>query len=210
MKPADQKNSMLFAFACVLSLNGCGGGGGSSNVAPPAVVGSPTPKLSSTPIVLNGAALGTASWADGSTASGGHGAVMDNVGCAGTVNMHNHAHLAIFRNGEMLALPAQVGLQGCTYELHTHDRSGVIHVESAADKVFTLGQFFSVWGESLLTTNIADITGLPVTVFIDDDGKSITVYTGSLADIELKPHRSITILIGSAPTEIPSYSWGSL
>jgi hypothetical protein len=64
-----------------------------------------------------------------------------------------------------------------------------------------------VWGQPLSKTNIAGITGLPVTVFIDDDGQSVTEYTGNLADIELKPHRSITIQVGSALAEIPSYRW---
>lgn len=202
------KLAMSLTFACLLSMNGCGGGGGNSAppVQPP-IVGAPAPKLSSTPTVLVGQTLGAAFWADASTASGGNGGVMDNVACANMVNFHNHTHLAIFRNGEMLALPAEIGLQGCTYELHTHDRSGLIHVESAVDKTFTLGQFFSVWGKSLLKTNVADITGLPVAVFIDDDGKSVTAYTGNLADIELKPNRSITIQIGSALTEIPTYRW---
>jgi hypothetical protein len=222
MSLIDQKVAMYMAFACTLGMSGCGGGGGdpaapvppppvtAPPVTPPPVVVPPPPKLSANPIILgSGAAPGTVFWADGSTASGGRGAVIDNVGCLTNENYHIHAHLAIIRNGEMLALPADIGLQGCAYELHTHDHWGVIHVETSEAKKFTLGQFFSVWGQPLSKTNIAGITGLPVTVFIDDDGQSVAEYTGNLADIELKPHRSITIQVGSALKEIPSYRWES-
>jgi hypothetical protein len=225
MNPIDQKFTTYLAFACILGMSGCGGGGGSAPappvtqppvtpppvtpppVTPPPVV-DPTPKLSANPIILgSGVPSGAVFWPDGSTASGGRGAVIDNVGCLASENYHIHSHLAIIRNGVMLALPANVGLQGCSYELHTHDHWGVIHVETSVARKFTLGQFFSVWGQPLSKTNIAGITGLPVTVFIDDDGQSVTEYTGNLADIELKPHRSITIQVGSALAEIPSYRW---
>jgi hypothetical protein len=225
MNSMNQKVTTSLVFACLLGMSGCGGGGGDPAppvtqppappppVTPPPVTPPPVvvpPKLSANPITLGtGAAPGAVFWADGSTASGGRGAVIDNVGCLASENYHIHAHLAIIRNGEMLALPADVGLQGCAYELHTHDHWGVIHVETSVAKKFTLGQFFSVWGQPLSKTNIAGITGLPVTVFIDDDGQSVAEYTGNLADIELKPHRSITIQVGSALTEIPSYRWDS-
>lgn len=214
MTQLDHKVTKYLALACLLGMSGCDGGSDPSLpppvIVPPVVppVVPPAPKLSANPIVLgNGAAPGTVFWKDGSTASGGRGAVIDNVGCLVNENFHFHAHLAIIRNGEMLAPPADIGLQGCAYELHTHDHWGVVHVETSAAKKFTLGQFFSVWGQPLSKTNVAGITGLPVTVFIDDDGKSVVEYTGNLADIELKPHRSITIQVGSALSEIPSVRW---
>jgi hypothetical protein len=30
--------------------------------------------------------------------------------------------------------------------LHTHDNSGIIHVESTVNKNYTLGEFLNIWG----------------------------------------------------------------
>jgi hypothetical protein len=46
----------------------------------------------------------------------------------------------------------------CFYTIHTHDKSGKIHVEAAAPGTFTLGQLFAIWGQSLTNTNIAGLT----------------------------------------------------
>jgi hypothetical protein len=63
---------------------------------------------------------------------------------------HIHAHLDIVINGRVLnGLPALIGInvgERFITELHTHDTSGIIHVESPKVRAFTLGQFFDVWG----------------------------------------------------------------
>lgn len=110
----------------------------------------------------------------------------------------------------MLAIPALIGQSAaCSagwYDLHTHDRSGVIHVEAATYTRMTLGQFFSVWGQPLSYTNVAGITGLPVSIYIND-GNELRQHTGDPGDIELLGRRSITIVIGTPVTTIPTYSW---
>jgi hypothetical protein len=65
--------------------------------------------------------------------------------------LHIHEHLDLVVNGRVLqgGIPAYVGInfQGpFIAELHTHDPSGIIHVESPAVRKFTLGEFFDVWG----------------------------------------------------------------
>ncbi len=65
------------------------------------------------------------------------------------VALHNHAHLDLAVNGRLYPVPALIGInvgQRFITELHTHDQSGIIHVESPAVRKFTLGQFFGVWG----------------------------------------------------------------
>ena len=63
--------------------------------------------------------------------------------------LHIHQHLDIFVNGKSVTVPKDVGIN---YDarfispLHTHDRTGMIHVESDVVRDFTLGQFFDVWG----------------------------------------------------------------
>ena len=64
---------------------------------------------------------------------------------------HIHSHLVIKINGKGVEVPADIGIiRGCEYELHTHDATGIIHVESPrGNKAFTLGQFFTVWDRPL-------------------------------------------------------------
>ncbi|MEK7114923.1 MAG: hypothetical protein AAB847_01000 [Patescibacteria group bacterium] len=64
---------------------------------------------------------------------------------------HIHPHLAIFINGASQIIPAEIGnVRSCMAEVHTHDASGTIHVESySTNKKFKLQDFFSVWGESI-------------------------------------------------------------
>lgn len=54
-------------------------------------------------------------------------------------------------DGAEEAIPTNIGnVPGCTAELHSHDETGKIHVESPrADEKFTLSQVFTVWGKSI-------------------------------------------------------------
>lgn len=170
------------------------------------------PPLSAAPITLwQGNTIGTSTWADGDTASGGHGATTsDGVACEPSMSdvYHVHVHLAIIKDGAMLAIPQFIGLPGgCFYEIHTHDATGVLHVEAPAHKHFKLGNAFSVWGQPLTSTNVAGLIGEPIKVYVNDNG-DVWEYKGDPADIDMVSHRSITIQIGSDISEIPSYDWG--
>ncbi len=58
-----------------------------------------------------------------------------------------HAHVAIYKDGQWLATPANVGiLPQCNYEMHMYDSTGIIHIKTPNLKTFTLGQFFDIWG----------------------------------------------------------------
>jgi len=75
------------------------------------------------------------------------------------VTYHVHAHLTITINGQDQTVPAQTGLSPtCQHPLHTHDTSGVIHIESPSKRDFTLGDFFAVWGKDFTATKILDTT----------------------------------------------------
>jgi hypothetical protein len=158
--------------------------------------------------------VGTAHWSSGATADGGTGQNVQGLDCLANMNetYHVHTHLSIFLNGEALAVPGEIGIvrtpSDCFYSLHTHDMSGKLHVEAAAPATFTLGQFFGVWGEPLEDTNIAGITGLPITVYVTDNGV-VTEADGDWHAIELKSHREVTIQIGTPITEIPNFSWSA-
>jgi hypothetical protein len=64
---------------------------------------------------------------------------------------HIHSHLTIIIDRENYPVPANIGIvNGCMAEIHTHDATGVIHLETIkANKTFTLGQFFAVWNQPL-------------------------------------------------------------
>ena len=60
--------------------------------------------------------------------------IIDGIRCERTelLDFHYHAHLSIFVNGSSYLIPAGVGIKlpDCIYWLHTHDTSGLIHIES--------------------------------------------------------------------------------
>jgi hypothetical protein len=91
--------------------------------------------------------------------------------------------------------------------MHTHgDGSGLVHVLAGAQATFTLGQLFAVWGQPLSTNDVAGLTGLPVAVYVTDNG-TVTQSAANWGDIELRSHRLITIQVGTAINEIPNYTW---
>ena len=65
------------------------------------------------------------------------------------IGYHVHAQLNIYINGKQTTVPANVGIdpQGRFISpIHTHDTTGVVHIESTKYYPFTLGEFINVWG----------------------------------------------------------------
>jgi len=76
--------------------------------------------------------------------------------------MHIHAHIAIIQDGREMVVPKEIGMSselwkdhsldefgpssGLIAPMHTHDTSGTIHVESTAEREYTLGEFLGIWG----------------------------------------------------------------
>jgi hypothetical protein len=133
------------------------------------------------------------------------GATVDGIACQTSEQLayHIHAHLAIYASGARQVVPAGVGIPGpqqvvdgfveggkCLYWLHTHDATGVVHIESPVRRVYTLGQLFDVWGHSLSGTQIGRATG-HVTAFVN--GKR---FAGDPRSIKLTPHAVIQLDVG--------------
>jgi len=134
-------------------------------------------------------------------------APIDGVACATSEAYHIHSMVSIYRNGVRLALPGNIGRNdACNYDLHSHDGSGVMHLETATPKFFTLGQFFSVWGQTLNATEVAGIAGTPSYYVVKDE--KITKVTTNPDDITLEGHKEIVIVVGPPPAEIPRWNWG--
>ncbi|HEY2371238.1 MAG TPA: hypothetical protein VGH82_01685 [Gaiellaceae bacterium] len=122
------------------------------------------------------------------------------LGQEGTA-IHIHQHLNIYVNGKKVQVPALVGIDttsGFLTELHTHDTTGVLHVESASKRDYVLGQFFGEWGVKLTPSCLGTYCGnLKWWV----NGKRMV---GNPAQLILKAHQEIVIATGKAPSPVPA------
>lgn len=115
--------------------------------------------------------------------------------------MHIHSKLSILVNGTSFNMPAQIGIDPSLWKdhsldecgmqsmpemnmsamapLHTHDNSGIVHVESTVDRNYTLGEFLNVWGLDLNSKTVRMTTdGKPVADFKEHilrDGEQINL-----------------------------------
>ena len=125
---------------------------------------------------------------------------------------HIHAHLDIYVHGQPIEVPSDIGFgpQGGISPIHTHDTAGIVHIESAdAFAVYTLGQFFDVWGVKLSASNIGGYANDSAnTLVVYDDGKKVN----DPANLALKSHHEIAVMYGTAkeqPTAPKSYQFES-
>jgi hypothetical protein len=121
---------------------------------------------------------------------------------------HTHQHLDLFVDGQRVAVPPDIGIDRVNLILspiHTHDASGIIHVESPIVREFTLGEFFDVWG--------VRFDGHCVGGACDGNGRVLSVYrngqpvTADPRSIVLDGHEEIVVAIGTSaqlPNPIPA------
>jgi hypothetical protein len=115
--------------------------------------------------------------------------------------VHIHQHLDVYIEGRHLVVPAGIGI-GETFisPLHTHDVSGVIHVESDRPRTFTLGEFFGVWGVPLSSSKIGGLDaggGKQVRAWVNGNR-----FSGDPSTIELTSHEEIVVAYGT-PAQTP-------
>lgn len=124
---------------------------------------------------------------------------------------HIHSHLTITIDGTVADVPADLGIdlaQQRISPLHTHDTTGIIHVEAPVKSTFTLGQLFTEWNVALDATRIGGYTtadGHTITVFVDG-----TVVTGNPAAIVFANFQNIAIVYSAAgqKAEAPAaFTW---
>lgn len=112
------------------------------------------------------------------------------------LNEHIHAHLDVFYDGQPVTVPAYIGIVlrpvGIS-PLHTHDTSGIVHVESATVRPFYLGQLFTEWGVAI------GGTARPASVYVNG-----TLVQTPVAQVEIVSHAEIAVVIGAPPAAIPS------
>ena len=122
--------------------------------------------------------------------------------------LHIHQHLDVFVNGRRVVVPAGIGIDEVAQfisPLHTHDPSGIVHVESPDIRTFTLGQFFGVWGVRLTPRCLGGYCAAGarrLRVYVD--GKPVP---GDPRLVVLEPHEEIVVAFGTAaqlPRPLPS------
>jgi hypothetical protein len=118
------------------------------------------------------------------------------LGAEGQVE-HIHAHLDVIVDGRTVSVPANIGIdreRGSISPLHTHDDTGVIHIESPVKRQFSLGEFFSEWQVSLSPDNVGGLRA--------SDGKALRIFVngkpqpGNPAAITYGAHDEIAVVYG--------------
>jgi len=119
---------------------------------------------------------------------------------------HEHAHLTILIRGQIKTVPAFIGItatQICW--LHTHDTSGIIHVEAGDSRTFTLGDVFALWRQPLNETTIdGDRVGTGESIQATVNQQA---YTGAPETIVLKNHEDIVLQLGPPFSTVQPFVW---
>lgn len=158
-----------------------------------------------------GTAYGTEVFPPGNTAQGGQGDAISGIGCIDRVDLHYHAHLSLFVEGERMAVPPAVGIVdptivdgfveggSCLYWMHVHDGTGLVHLEPPVAGEYTLGQLFDVWGRTLTSDEVAGFSG-EVSVFVDGQR-----FEEDVRDIVFTSGLHISLQVGRPLAPPPMY-----
>ncbi|GAA2747295.1 MULTISPECIES: hypothetical protein [Kitasatospora] len=120
------------------------------------------------------------------------------LGAEGTA-LHIHAHLDVIADGKPVTVPALIGIdevQQLVSPLHTHDETGIIHIESPKQADFSMGQFLTQWQVSASADHLGGLK--------TDDTHTLTAYvngkavSGNPAAILLNAHDEIALVYGTA------------
>lgn len=125
---------------------------------------------------------------------------LDALGAEGEV-IHIHQHLDIYVSGKKVTVPALIGIDQTAQfltQLHTHDTTGILHVESPTKRSFRLGEFFGEWGVRLTADCISTYCG-NLNWWVNG-----VKMTGNPSQLVLQAHQEIVIASGKPPFPIPS------
>ena len=124
---------------------------------------------------------------------------------------HAHVALRVYVNGSQVPVPADIGINApeeYLAPLHTHDASGIIHMEASEAYPFTLGQLFTVWGVTFTSTQLGS--------YVAGNGNVLAVYVNgspvtSFVSYVMRAHDNITVGYGK-PGSFPTsfhYPWSA-
>jgi hypothetical protein len=114
--------------------------------------------------------------------------------------------------GGRCPVPANLGIDAQEQflaPLHTHDSSGVIHIEASEKYPFTLGQFFTIWGVKFTNAQLGGyVAGAGNVLAVYANGKAVSSPVGYV----MNPHDDIVVGYGkpgSFPTSF-QYNWAAV
>ena len=184
---------------------------------------------------------------DGDSSTGGLGQTVDAnplLQCGpmanGTQYYHIHVYVGVMVNGVQYATPDAIGMNNaptddpngqvnsgsCFYAIHTHDASGIVHIETYKvvgtgtynynSVLFHLGDLLDVWGQPISANGFANFSG-PVTIFTAPPSNttagtsgfqysgSYVQYSGDPRSLPLTTHETIWIEVGTVvgPAQLP-------
>lgn len=111
----------------------------------------------------------------------------------GDESYHAHALLSVYRGGEPVPVPADLGYdaRGSHSSLHTHTPDGVIHMEADNPYPYTLAHVMTTWGLAFDSTTLGGDTAAGV--------DKVHVYvngTPSDPDAQLKDGDNVVVAFG--------------
>ena len=151
---------------------------------------------------------------------------------------HMHVYLGFIVNGAQVQVPGGIGMvqptnshpgrqagtvyedaTSCLYTIHTHDESGIIHLEDPSqpqgnNSLYNLQNVFDVWGNgpgnaNFPAGNVTIAIGTPSSnVNGDDFVTSYTTTTAAPSSIPLTRHMAIWVIVGPVPATLPQVQWG--
>ena len=114
---------------------------------------------------------------------------------------HNHTKLVVKIQNKTQNIPGGLGIipNNCIFWLHTHDESGIIHIESPLKHTYTLGQFLTIWktfDNSSFINNLSAVSSNN-TINIFDNGVAVDPSSIDFNSIPLKDKSIITMDISN-------------
>lgn len=212
----------IVAGLAALALAACGGSSAnrsSSTSSASSSAAASTTSSAATSSQISNEGVPIQAGAEFAPASSTQTGTVDGIRCGATEQLayHIHAHLAVFDNGVVRALPAGIGIPGsttqqtsqgpvaaggqCIYWLHTHTADGIIHVESPTQRIYTLGNFFDEWHQPLSADQVGTLRG-HITAYVNR-----VLWRQSLRDIPLTPHALIQLNVGEPTPALAGVTW---
>jgi hypothetical protein len=210
---------MITLSALTIGLAGCSGAasGPSATSASGGNGSSSSSAAGSSTIASTGAGTTASDW----QLVPAHGAA--NIQAAGLTVLseegsaeHYHAHLDVIADGKAITVPAYIGFSfgsdgqpNGISALHTHDDSGIVHIEAPTTGLtYTLGQALREWGVldgTNSTPGSAHSSITDWTAYVNGSKQS-----GNPKDVVLHAHDEVALVHGTPPATVPStYSFPS-
>jgi hypothetical protein len=141
------------------------------------------------------------------------GRPIDGLRCGAARQPRYGAHLEIFVENHVVAIPAGIGIEPplrrdraeervlagrCYYPAITTDPTGTVELASRAPH--TLGQLFAIWGQRLARGQLAGFAitaGAPVVAYVGAQTVGVARWRGNPAAIPLRRHTRIVLELRS-------------